>query len=418
MGKTIAEKVFSQKSKLDCHAGDIVVAEVDAAMTNDASGPLSIQIFQKMGSKQVVYPKRIAFIIDHYVPCPNQKVALLHQSIYDFTKKYGIKIFNAGTGIGHQVFDEKGFVAPGRLIIGGDSHTTTYGYLNCLGIGIGSSDMAMFFQSGKLWFKVPETVRFNITGHPKKGITGKEVALYLLSLVGANGGNYLAFEFYGDGLRYLTMDDRRVICNMMAECCVKCSIMPFDEVAKSYCEMHSIPVESAVEPDRDCVYKKTYNVDLSAVDYLIGCPHSPCITKKISELTGTKIDMVLIGTCTNGRLEDFRNFYNFVSEHRGNFVTECLVVPASREIELELAKEGILTGLIERGAMVLPPSCGPCCGSSPGVPLDNFNVLSTANRNFLGRMGNSNAKIYLTSPVVAAAAALTGRIIDPREMGE
>lgn len=416
MGKTIAEKIFSQKSGLNARAGDVVMAQVDAAMSNDAAGPLTIEIFHKMNADQVPYPERIAFILDHYIPCPDRKVAKLQQSIFDFSKAYGILVCGAGEGIAHQVFDEKGYIQPGRLIVGTDSHTTTYGYLNCLGIGIGSSDMAMVFQSGELWFKVPETIRIDFTGKPAEGIRGKEVALWIIRMLGANGGNYKAIEYGGSGIAHLTMDDRRTICNMMAECCAKCSVMPFDAVTEAYCRERGLSTDEAVAPDEDCCYAQRYTVDLAKIPHLIACPHCVDGSVPLEDLAGKPVDMVLIGTCTNGRLEDFRAVYRLLKKAPGAFRTETLVVPASRQVYLSMMEEGIAAELMARGAMILPPSCGPCCGSSPGVPRDNFTVLSTANRNFLGRMGNVTANIYLGSPVVAAAAALAGQIIDPKEL--
>lgn len=416
MGKTIAEKIFSRCSGLDAKAGDVVMAQVDAAMSNDASGPLTIEIFHKMEAKQVPHPERIALILDHYVPCPDSKVAKLQQSVFDFAETYRIPVCAGGEGIAHQVFDEKGYVRPGRLIVGGDSHTTTYGYLNCLGIGIGSSDMAMVFQSGELWFKVPETIRIDFTGRPGPGIGGKEVALFLIKTLGANGGNYKAIEYGGEGLACLSMNDRRTICNMMAECCAKCSVMPFDAVAEEYCRERGLPAEGAAAADEDCRYCRRLTVDLTEVPHLIACPHSVDSGVPLSELAGRKVDMVLLGTCTNGRLEDFRAVYGLLKKVPGRFKTETLVVPASRSVYLAMIEEGIATELMERGAMFLTPSCGPCCGSSPGVPRDGFTVLSTANRNFLGRMGNTTANIYLGSPLVAAAAALTGKFTEPKEL--
>lgn len=416
MGKTIAEKIFSRCSGLDAKAGDVVMAQVDAAMSNDASGPLTIEIFHKMEAKQVPHPERIALILDHYVPCPDSKVAKLQQSVFDFAETYRIPVCAGGEGIAHQVFDEKGYVRPGRLIVGGDSHTTTYGYLNCLGIGIGSSDMAMVFQSGGLWFKVPETIRIDFTGRPGPGIGGKEVALFLIKTLGANGGNYKAIEYGGEGLACLSMNDRRTICNMMAECCAKCSVMPFDAVAEEYCRERGLPAEGAAAADEDCRYCRRLTVDLTEVPHLIACPHSVDSGVPLSELAGRKVDMVLLGTCTNGRLEDFRAVYGLLKKVPGRFKTETLVVPASRSVYLAMIEEGIATELMERGAMFLTPSCGPCCGSSPGVPRDGFTVLSTANRNFLGRMGNTTANIYLSSPLVAAAAALTGKFTEPKEL--
>lgn len=416
MGKTSAEKIFSRKTGVDVKAGDVIMAQVDAAMSNDASGPLTIEIFHKMKASHVPYPERIAFILDHYVPCTDSKVAKLQQSVFDFSEQYGIPVCRGGEGIAHQVFDERGYVQPGRLIVGGDSHSTTYGYLNCLGIGIGSSDMAMVFQSGELWFKVPETIRIDFIGKPAQMVGGKEAALWLIRQLGTNGGNYKAIEFGGAGLAYLTMDDRKTICNLMAECCAKCAIMPFDQAAEQYCRERGLCTEGAVFPDEDAHYCQRLTVDLSQVGHIVACPHGVANGVELSELAGRPVDMVMLGTCTNGRLEDFRNVYRLLKQVPGQFQAETLVVPASRAVYLAMTEEGITAELLSRGAAILPPGCGPCCGSSPGVPRDGFTVLSTANRNFLGRMGNTAANIYLGSPVVAVAAALTGKFTDPKEL--
>lgn len=416
MGKTMAEKIFSEKSGYDVHAGDIVVAKIDAAMSNDASGPLSIDYFTKMNGKNVITPQKIAFIFDHYVPCPNDKVAKLHQSVFDFSHKFGIPLYDSGEGIAHQVFEEKGYVTPGRLIVGGDSHSTTYGYLNCLGIGIGASDMAMVFQRGELWFKVPSSIRVVLHGTPNKGISGKDVALWIIHTIGTNGANYKSIEFTGEGLSSLTMNDRRTICNMMAECGAKCAVMPFDTVAEKYCIQHNIPFNNIVCMDNDAEYIATVNIYLDKIEHIVACPHGVGNAIIVSELCNQKIDMALIGTCTNGRIDDFRDVYKVIKKVKGQFKIATIVIPASRETYKLMVEEGIVSELLDKGAMILPPSCGPCCGSSPGVPRDNFTVISTANRNFLGRMGNTTAKIYLSSPIVAAASALRGYFTDPKEL--
>ena len=416
MPKTLVEKLFSRKAGLDLRAGDTVFVPVDACMSNDASGALTIEFLERMGVEQIAYPNRIAFIIDHYVPCPDVKVGKLQQSIYDFAGRHGIQVVPAGEGIAHQVFDELGHIKPGALVVGGDSHTTTYGYLNCLAMGMGASDMAMAMYSGSLWFKVPETIRVNYSGAIKPNISGKDVALHLLRLLGGNGANYRAVEFGGDGMVSLSMDDRRVICNMLAESCAKCGVMPFDQTAREYCDARGLDCASAESPDPDCSYLHTISIDLTEIPHLIAIPHSPANSVELDELAGLPVDMILIGTCTNGRLSDFEAVNELLSHNSGSFVTETLVIPGSREIYIKLVERGIAGELLKRGAVILPPSCGPCCGSSPGVPRDKFTVLSTANRNFLGRMGNTTANIYLSSPLVAAASALTGKITDPKEV--
>ena len=416
MGQTISEKIFSKKSGMNVKAGDVIVAEIDSIMSNDASGPLSIDYFKKMNADSVAYPERITFILDHYVPCPNDKVASLQQSIFDFGKKYGIRVVPAGEGIAHQVFDELGYIKPGNLIVGGDSHTTTYGYLNCIGIGIGSSDLAMAVKTGKLWFKVPQTIKISLTGKPLQGISGKEIALHVLRLLGTNGANYKSIEFHGSGLKYLNIDDRKTICNLMAECGAKCSVMPYDEITENYCRTRGFDNLEGIFADSDCDYIGEHSIDLSTVNYIVAKPHKPSNCTSLSELSGLKIDMVLIGTCTNGRIEDFRKVDEIIKQSNNPFLVETLIVPASRTVYRQMINEGIADRLLDRNAVILPPGCGPCCGSSSGVPRDNFNVLSTANRNFIGRMGNTTANIYLTSPSVAAASAIKGYITNPGDV--
>lgn len=416
MSKTIAEKLFSQAADRNLSAGDVAVCRVDSCMSNDASGPLTIEFLGRMGVEKIAYPERTAFVIDHYVPCPDSKVAGLQQGVYNFARLNDIRMIPAGEGIAHQIFDELGYFWPGALVVGGDSHTTSYGYLGCLAMGMGASDMAMAIYSGQLWFKVPETIRVNFIGTLKPGISGKDVSLHLLRVISAKEANYRAVEFGGDGIASLSMDDRWVICNMLAECGAKCGIMPIDTVAREYCRERGVDCSGAAEPDEGCVYLRTLEINLSEIEHMIAMPHLPTDSVPLQDIEGLRVDMVLLGTCTNGRLSDFEVAADLL-KGQGNFAAETLVVPSSRKIYLELIGRGIAASFLERGAMILPPACGPCCGSSPGVPQDGFTILSTANRNFLGRMGNTSAKIYLSSPLVATAAALTGRITHPKEVG-
>lgn len=412
MGKTIAEKMFSIKSGSDAKAGDIVVATVDCILTNDASGPLSIDYFRRMNGEIVRFPERVVAIIDHYVPCPDSKVAGLQQMLYDFRDRFGIRLVEAGQGIAHQVFDEMGYVVPGRLIIGGDSHTTTHGYLGSIGIGVGASDLAGAMITGELWFRVPETIRIDFTGKLGDGVSGKDVALYLLGILGANGANYKALEFHGEGMGSLSMNDRKTICNLMAESCAKCAIMPVDERAREYCKERSISCAGVVLPDDGCDYCRSIDINLSDVPAMVALPSRADNAVPLKTKEGLRIDMVVIGTCTNGRIEDFEEFDKSIRAYDGGFKAQTLVIPASKEILRQMIELGYLERLVSKGAMVLPPGCGPCCGSSPGTPRDRFNVLSTANRNFIGRMGNVKANIYLASPATAGATAMTGMLTE------
>lgn len=416
MGKTIVEKILSIKSGTDVTAGDIVVAKFDVAMINDASGPLTIDIFKEMRARSIAAPDKIITVIDHYVPCPNQKVARLQQKLSEFCSKFDIKLIAGGEGIAHQIIDELGKVVPGSLIIGADSHTVTNGFLNCISVGVGSSDMAMAMHTGELWFKVPETILINFSGRLNPLVSGKDVGLYILRLLGSDGANYKSIEFSGPGVAELSMDDRKTICNLMAECGAKCAIMPFDNLAKEYCANKGIDISDALESDKDCSYVNVVDLDLSSIDLMVAKPHSPTEVVELREVLGQKVDVVVIGTCTNGRLSDFEVVRNIMPKSEVSLCSETLIIPSSRNVQREIILNGLAAQLLARGAMILPPGCGPCCGSSPGVPRDNQVVLSTANRNFIGRMGNPKALIYLASPAVAIAAAIEGRFVDPREM--
>ena len=418
MGKTIVEKILSMKSGTDATAGDIVVAEFDIAMINDASGPLTREIFKKMGARSVATPNRIIAVIDHYVPCPNQKVARLQQELYEFCSEFDIELVAGGEGIAHQILDELGKIVPGSLIIGADSHTITHGFLNCFSVGIGSSDMAMAMHTGSLWFKVPETIRINLSGRLKPLVSGKDVGLHILRLLGSDGANYKSIEFSGQGVSALSMDDRKTICNLMAECGAKCAIMPFDDLAKEYCEINELDASGAIEADKSCSYVNVIEIDLCSLDLLVAKPHSPTEVVELREVLGQKVDVVVIGTCTNGRLSDFEVIGSIMSKSEASLCSETLIIPSSRKVQTGITTKGIAAELLTKGAMILPPGCGPCCGSSPGVPRDNQVVLSTANRNYVGRMGNPQALIYLASPAVAISAAIKGYFVDPREMNK
>lgn len=417
MRKTIIEKVFSKKCGTDAAAGMSVVCEVDKIMTNDASGPLSVSILKEHGYEKIMAPEKVAILMDHYTPCPNDQVAQLHQSLIDFQKENPkVTLTKNGYGIAHHLMDEMGLVAPGKLIVGGDSHSTTYGFLNAVGIGVGSTDIAIAMLTGKLWFKVPTTVKVEFVGKKKEGISGKDIALYLVNAIGPNGGSYRAFEFCGEGMADLDIGDRKTICNLLAECGAKCGIMPYDDIAAAYCKEHGIDASEAVEADTGCEYEEHVIINLEEIGYTISVPHNVHTIKPLEELRGLRMDMALLGTCTGGKIEDFREAYEVLKRTDEPFKSEVIVVPASTKIMEMMIEEGIASLLLEKGAMILPAGCGPCCGSSPGVPRDGFNVISTANRNFLGRMGNTKANIYLASPVVTAASALLGRVADPSEV--
>jgi 3-isopropylmalate/(R)-2-methylmalate dehydratase large subunit len=416
MNQTIAEKIISSHCGRAAYAGETVVAAIDLAMATDGSGPLAIELFHQMKKAKLRDPAKIIMVLDHYVPCPNDKVARLHDAMRRFCHDTQCTLFDLGEGIGHQLLPEKGYIVPGAIVAGADSHAGTYGALNALGTGIGSSDLAAVMATGKLWLKVPGSIKVELTGRLAEQVTAKDLALYMVGRLGSSGANYKSLEFCGPPLLSFDMDDRLTICNMMVETGAKCTIMPFDQITEKYLARTQSKGFNPIAADQDAVYEEIIQIDLNRVAPQIAAPHQVDNVHAISELAGTPIDMVVIGTCTNGRLKDLQQAANLLEKHPKAANVELLVVPASRQIYSQAGGLGLLEIFSRRGAMVLPPGCGPCCGSSAGIPGDNKNILSTANRNFLGRMGNVKADIYLGSPLAAAAAAITGKITDPRRM--
>lgn len=415
-GQTIIEKIFSSHAGKRVYAGEIVVARVDVVMATDGSGPLMLEFFRKMNGDSVFDPGKILLVLDHYVPCPNDKVSRLQDSMRAFAARGFGTVVEIGEGICHQILPERGFICPGELIVGGDSHSTTYGALNAAGIGIGSSDLASAAISGALWFNVPETTEVLLRGKLSPGVGAKDLALYIVKEIGASGASYKAIEFSGDGVSSLRMCDRLTVCNLMAETGAKCALMPGDSVTMTY--LGETDCSCCVEADDKAEYCHTVNIDLSSLEPMVALPHQTDNVVPISHAAGEPIGMGLLGTCTNGRLEDFGEALEVMGNRSVLPGFQLLIVPASRKIYAEMAYNGMLGKFAEKGAVILPPSCGPCCGSSAGTPGDGVNVLSTANRNFIGRMGNVASRIFLASPASVAAAAVTGMITDPRGMME
>jgi len=416
MNQTIAEKIISSRCGQTACAGETVVASIDLAMATDGSGPLTIELFHQMKIGKLHDPAKIIMVLDHYVPCPNDKVARLQDTMRRFCKNTNCTLFDLGEGIGHQLLPEKGYILPGAIVTGADSHAGTYGALNALGTGIGSSDLAAVMATGELWLKVPSSIKLELSGDLAEQVTAKDLALYIVGRLGSSGANYKSLEFCGSSLISLDMGDRLTICNMMVETGAKCAIMPFDQVTENFLDRTRSGGFKPVAADRGALYEDIIHIDIDRVVPQIAAPHQVDNVHAISELAGTPINMVVVGTCTNGRLKDLQQAAGLLDKHSKAPNVEMLVVPASRQILSQAAKLGLLEIFLRQGAMILPPGCGPCCGSSAGIPGDNKNILSTANRNFLGRMGNVKASIYLGSPLAAAAAAITGKISDPRRL--
>jgi len=416
MGKTIVEKILSIKSGRDAKSGDIITAKVDFVMVPDAQGPWVIEVFNKLRNQSIFDKEKIAFIIDHYVPCPNASVAAHHDMMREFCKNHGIKLYESGEGICHRLMFEKGHIYPGGLFIGADSHSCSYGAVSGLGTGIGATDAAVAMHYGELWFKVPPSVKIVLKGELRPFVTAKDIALYIAGQLKASGALYGALEYCGSGIASLDMEDRFTICNMAVECGAKFGIMPFDEATEVWCLEKRFDFSGATHPDEDAVYEKELVIDLSGIGCGAALPHKVDNYAPISDVIGTKVDMVLLGTCTNGSLKDLAQAAKILSGHKPTDKVRFLVVPGSKATYGEAIKAGYINTFLEHGAMILPPGCGPCCGSSAGVPGEGEVVLSTANRNFLGRMGNVKSEIYLSSPAVCAAAVIAGEITNPEDI--
>ena len=417
VGKTIAETILSAKSGTDARAGDVVVCDVECALGTDGSVPMAIDYFESMGGTRVRYPERILFALDHYVPTPNPKTAALHVRMRDFAKAHGIKLHEVGEGIGHQLVVETGRALPGGLAVGADSHAVTYGALNAFGTGIGSSDLAAAMICGRMWLKVPESIRVTLTGALRPGVYPKDAALALAGLLRSDGASYQVLEFAGPGVRALDLEDRLVLSNLAIEMGAKAGIFPADEKTAAYLKGRTDEAWSRVDPDPDAVYSREVTVDLSALVPQIALPHHVDNVVTIEHAAGTPVQMVYLGTCTGGRVRDFHQARDVLKAGGGIAPgVQVVVTPASREVLTEMTRDGSLADFIAMGAVIVTPGCGSCCGTCGAIPGDGVSVISTANRNFKGRMGNGAASIYLASPAACAAAAVKGQIADPREV--
>jgi len=415
LGQTIIEKILSQHSGQNTSANDIVVARVDFIMGQDGTSPLAIRAFENMDGKEVFDPQKIALVIDHSSPSPNDGVSGLHKLMREFARSKGVHLYDIGEGVCHQVVPESGKVGPGCLVIGADSHTCTYGALNAFSTGVGSTDLAGGLISGKMWFKVPETIKFVCHGELPKGVYSKDLILHLIGDVTADGATYKAVEFTGQAIDTLSMDARFTISNMAIEMGAKAGLMEADEKTFSWLARFTDKQFEPVKADPDASYADIREYDVSGLEPQIAKPHTVDNVSPLSEVAGTPVQQAVLGTCTNGRLEDLRIAASIIKGRKINPDVRFIVAPASKTIYLEAMRDGTLQALVEAGAAVVTPGCGPCVGTHNGVPSDGENVISTANRNFKGRMGNSNAFIYLGSPATVAASALTGEITDPRE---
>jgi 3-isopropylmalate/(R)-2-methylmalate dehydratase large subunit len=417
-GKTIAEKVLSAHAGTDARAGDIVVADVDFVMGQDGTSPLAINALERMGVEKVFDSEKVALVIDHSSPSPLEGVSALHTMMREFGKRTGAKVYDVGCGVCHQLVPEQGHVVPGDLVVGCDSHTCTYGAVNVFSTGVGSTDGAAAMASGKLWFRVPETMRFTLNGVLPPGVFSKDVILHLAGLIGADGATYMSIEFEGPVIDAMSVEARMTISNMAIEVGAKAGLMRADRKTLEWYDGRGRRKPAPVSPDADAVYAVTHSLDLSALTPQVASPHSVDNVSAIADVEGTPIQQGFVGTCTNGRLEDLGIAAGILKGRKVHPEVRFIVAPASKQVYLDAMAAGHIQTLVEAGAAVVTPGCGPCVGTHNGVPSDGENVISTANRNFKGRMGNSNAFIYLGSPATVAASVIEGRITDPRKYFE
>lgn len=419
MGMTMTQKILAAHAGLsEVKAGQLIEAKLDMVLGNDITSPVAINEFERCGADSVFDQGKISLVMDHFVPNKDIKSAENTKQVRTFAAKYGIEHFyDVGEmGVEHALLPEKGIVVPGDAIIGADSHTCTYGALGAFSTGVGSTDMAAGMITGKAWFKVPSAIRVTLTGTLPQYVSGKDVILHLIGKIGVDGALYRSLEFTGDGVGALSMDDRLCIANMAIECGAKNGIFPVDETTLRYVEDRAKRPWSVYEADTDAVYDEEITIDLSALRPTVAFPHLPENTKTVDEAGDVPIDQVVIGSCTNGRMEDMRAAAEILKGRKVHKGVRAIVIPATQEVYLQCIKEGLAEIFIEAGAIVSTPTCGPCLGGYMGILAAGERAVSTTNRNFVGRMGHVDSEVYLASPAVAAASAIAGRIADPAQI--
>lgn len=421
MGMTMTQKILAAHAGLDkVEAGQLIEADLDLVLGNDITSPVAIHEMDKMTVDTVFDKEKVALVMDHFIPNKDIKSAEHCKCVREFACCHEIKnYFDVGEmGIEHALLPEKGLTVAGDVIIGADSHTCTYGALGAFSTGVGSTDMAAGMATGKAWFKVPSAIKFNLVGKPAKWVSGKDVILHIIGMIGVDGALYKSMEFVGEGIKNLTMDDRFTIANMAIEAGGKNGIFPVDEAAIAYMEEHSKRPYKIYEADEDAVYDEEYTIDLSTLKSTVSFPHLPSNTRTMDQITeDVVIDQAVIGSCTNGRIDDLRCAAEILKGRKVKKGVRCIVIPATQKIYLQAMEEGLLKIFIEAGAVVSTPTCGPCLGGYMGILAEGERCISTTNRNFVGRMGHVKSEVYLASPAVAAASAVTGKISAPAELG-
>jgi len=417
----IIEKILANASgKREVSSGEIVEASIDVAMIHDLTGPLAIKSFHKIGAKKVWDNNKAVIILDHLVPASSVISAGLHKIVRNFAEEQNIENFyDVGRGgVCHQVMPEKGHVRPGEVIVGADSHTCTYGAFGAFATGIGSTEMAAVFATGKLWFRVPEVIKVNVTGKFQNRVTAKDMTLNIVGKIGADGAIYKGLEFGGSTIRDLSVDGRMVLCNMAVEMGAKAGIIEPDQKTLDYVKGRTDKPVNPVKSDPDATYERVVDVDVSALEPQVAVPHSVDNVKPVSEIEDVEVDQAFIGSCTNGRLEDLRSAAQILKGKKTAAGVRLVVIPASQEIYLNALNEGLIRTFMEAGATIGNPNCGPCLGGHMGILADGEACISSSNRNFVGRMGSTKSFVYLASPATVAASAITGKITDPRKVME
>lgn len=416
MGMTMTQKILAAHAGLEAvKAGQLIEANLDLVLGNDITTPVAVNEFKKFGTDKVFSKSQIAIVPDHFTPNKDIKAAEQVKYIREFAQNMEIEnFFEVGEmGIEHCLLPEKGLVVAGDVVIGADSHTCTYGALGAFSTGIGSTDMAAGMATGKCWFKVPSALKFVLKNKPAKWISGKDIILHIIGMIGVDGALYKSMEFVGDGLQYLSMDDRFTMANMAIEAGGKNGIFPVDDKTEEYLKGHASREWKVYEADEDAEYDKVFEIDLSELRPTVSFPHLPDNTRTIDNTGDVVIDQVVIGSCTNGRISDLRIARDILKGKKVKKGIRCIVIPGTQKIYLQAIKEGIVTDLVEAGAAFSTPTCGPCLGGHMGILAKGERCVSTTNRNFVGRMGHVESEVYLASPAVAAASALTGKITDP-----
>lgn len=416
MGKTIAEKIIGEHADNEVSAGDFVVVKVDVCLLQDGTGPLAVQVLKDLGIEKLADPERTVLFLDHASPSPRSELSNNHVLLRNFARETGSVLSDVGCGICHQVISED-HVNPGDILVGSDSHTCTGGALGAFSTGMGSTDVGIAMALGKTWLRVPETFKIYVTGQFSDGVYPKDLILYVIGLIGADGATYKSLEFCGDTIENMGMSGRMTLCNMAVEAGAKAGLIASDDITKEFLAKQGrsdkfVPISA----DEDAVYERVIEIDASELSPIIACPHTVDNTKTVDEVAGTKIQQVFLGSCTNCRLEDIRIAANILRGKVKHPDVRLLVTPASKAVYLQASKEGLLDILVEAGATISSPGCAVCCGIHEGILADDEVCLSTSNRNFLGRMGNPKSFVYLSSPATVAISALTGEITDPRSV--